>query len=123
MAKPLRGRSGKIQLNEQGRRDEFELSVLELGADGMAEVGSWTRLGGVNYTRTWGQKTKQIETSMSGRTFRVVVGLVRYIRIIGESCFLQAISYAKIYGGDSAFGIMILLFFVIFMLHTIAIRF
>ena len=65
-----------IRLSEFGRRDDFELDVLELGEDGLEVVGSWSRVGGVNYTRTWGQKTEQIATSMAGRTFRVVVGLV-----------------------------------------------
>ena len=72
----MMGRSGLIRLTEFGRRDEFELDVLELSAGGMEVVGSWSRAGRVNYTRTWGQKTEQIATSMSGRTFRVVVGLV-----------------------------------------------
>ncbi|XP_043218998.1 glutamate receptor ionotropic, kainate 2-like isoform X2 [Amphibalanus amphitrite] len=72
---PMMGRSGLIRLSEFGRRDDFELDVLELGAAGLEVVGSWSRAGGVNYTRTWGQKTEEIATSMSGRTFRVVVGL------------------------------------------------
>ena len=72
----MQGRSGTVRLSEFGRRDEFELDVLELGGEGLEVVGSWSRRGGVNYTRTWGQKTEEIATSMAGRTFRVVVGLV-----------------------------------------------
>ena len=73
----MTGRSGSIRLNKLGRRDDFELDVLELGAHGMEKVGSWSRRGGVNYTRTWGQKAEQIATSMANRTFRVVIGTVR----------------------------------------------
>ncbi|XP_037086487.1 glutamate receptor ionotropic, kainate 2-like isoform X2 [Pollicipes pollicipes] len=68
------GRSGLIRLSKDGLRHDFELDVLELGAAGMKTVGSWSLRGGVNYTRTWGQKEEEIATSMANRTFRVVVG-------------------------------------------------
>ncbi|KAG8225568.1 hypothetical protein J437_LFUL002085 [Ladona fulva] len=66
------GLTNYIQFDQDGRRKEFELDVIELDSrEGFSKTGFWSPRSGVNYTRTESQKLQIITESLQNKTFIV----------------------------------------------------
>lgn len=66
-----RGIAGDILFNDEGKRIEFQLEILELSKIGFKKIGSWDGVQGVTYTRTLGEAYDQIVESLQNKTFTV----------------------------------------------------
>jgi len=46
----MEGLSGSIKFDSEGYRKDFHLNVLEMGAEGLVDVGNWNTIDGANFT-------------------------------------------------------------------------
>ena len=87
----MRGLTGKIKFDQHGLRTGFELDIIELKRDGLVKVGTWTEVGGVNFTRNFTETYSEIVESLQNKTLIVTTIMVsRSLRgqIIGD--FIQS---------------------------------
>ena len=74
------GLTGAIEFDREGFRTEFSLDIVELLKDGLTKVGYWTLASGANYTRSYGEKIREIEHSLWNKTLKVIMALVSAAR-------------------------------------------
>ncbi|KAL1131963.1 hypothetical protein AAG570_011574 [Ranatra chinensis] len=67
----IEGMTGKVELDEKGRRSFFTIVITELSENGQRKIGSWDPLSGITYTRTKSQMDREIYQSISNKTFIV----------------------------------------------------
>lgn len=72
----MEGLTGFIKFDSQGLRTFFHLSVMELSADGLIEVGTWNPSDGANFTRAPIESVAYLEESLVNRTLIVSSKLV-----------------------------------------------
>ena len=56
----MEGLSGFIKFDSEGYRKDFHLNVLELGAQGLVDVGNWNPNDGANFTLVPFEPTDEI---------------------------------------------------------------
>jgi len=66
-----KGITGDILFNDEGKRIEFHLEILELSKIGFKTIGTWDPVHGVNYTRSLGEAYEQIVESLQNKAFVV----------------------------------------------------
>ena len=87
----MRGLTGKIKFDQHGLRTGFELDIIELKRDGLVKVGTWTEVGGVNFTRNFTETYSEIVESLQNKTLIVTTIMVSQSlrgQIIGD--FIQS---------------------------------
>ena len=72
----MRGLTGKIKFDQHGLRTGFELDIIELKRDGLVKVGTWTEIGGVNFTRNFTETYSEIVESLQNKTLIVTTIMV-----------------------------------------------
>lgn len=66
--------TGRIVFDNQGRRDNFYMEVLELDnlkKDRFTKIATWDAIGGINYTRTQTEVDSQVIQSLQNKTIVV----------------------------------------------------
>ncbi|XP_045623949.1 glutamate receptor ionotropic, kainate 2 isoform X4 [Procambarus clarkii] len=70
------GLTGPIKFDTAGFRSEFQLDILEMDQkETLKKVGTWTKYGGANYTRTWAELVDAMELNLQNRTLIVSTAL------------------------------------------------
>ncbi|XP_059485780.1 glutamate receptor ionotropic, kainate 2 isoform X1 [Neocloeon triangulifer] len=69
----MRGLTGVIKFDNQGFRSSFVLDIVELGREGLKQIGTWNSTQGVNFTRTFGETYTQIVESLHNKTLVVTL--------------------------------------------------
>lgn len=74
--------TGRIVFNDQGRRTDFYMEVLELGKEGLHKIATWDPVAGINYTRSQSEVNSQISQSLQNKTIIVAARLgMPYLRL------------------------------------------
>ncbi|KAL5010168.1 hypothetical protein ScPMuIL_012473 [Solemya velum] len=68
------GLSGRVQFTN-GERSEFVLDVLELTTKDLQKIGIWSPKTGINITKTYYERRKQVKESLANKTLSVVTVL------------------------------------------------
>ena len=75
------GLTGAIEFDPEGFRTDFSLDIVELLKDGLKKVGYWTLSTGANYTRSYGEKIREIEHSLWNKTLKVIMAVVSGVSV------------------------------------------
>lgn len=67
----LDGLTGKIKFDSFGRRSDFDLELVELTKDGLAQIGTWDTKNRINITKTPLQEMEQVSTNLANTTLVV----------------------------------------------------
>ncbi|XP_066979529.1 glutamate receptor ionotropic, kainate 2-like isoform X4 [Macrobrachium rosenbergii] len=82
----LDGLTGLIKFNTEGFRSDFQLDILEVDVkEGLKKVGTWTQVGGANYTRSWAEAVETVETNLHNKTLRVSIALTSPYAMLKEN--------------------------------------
>ena len=76
-----------IEFDPEGFRTDFRLDIVELLKDGLKKVGYWTLSTGANYTRSYGEKIREIEHSLWNKTLKVIMAVVSGVISRSDSIF------------------------------------
>lgn len=76
----IRGLTGDIRFDVQGKRTDFVVGIIELASAGILKVGTWNSTTGLNFSRLFVESSAQFDaSSLKNMTFRVLTSLVRII--------------------------------------------
>lgn len=75
--------TGRIIFDDDGRRTNFYVEVLELNPEGFTKIATWDPITGINYTRSQSEVYSQITQSLQNKT--VVVS----VRVGGPYLFIK----------------------------------
>uniref|UniRef100_A0A0A1XQS4 Glutamate receptor 1 n=2 Tax=Zeugodacus cucurbitae TaxID=28588 RepID=A0A0A1XQS4_ZEUCU len=69
----MKGLTNVIKFDHQGFRTDFVLDIIELGPLGIRKIGTWnsTLPEGINFTRTYSQKQREIEANLKNKTLTI----------------------------------------------------
>lgn len=67
--------TGRIVFDNQGRRDNFYMEILELNKDGFTKIATWDAIAGINYTRSQTEVDSQVIQSLQNKTIIVAARL------------------------------------------------
>ncbi|XP_068243537.1 glutamate receptor ionotropic, kainate 2-like isoform X3 [Palaemon carinicauda] len=82
----LDGLTGLIKFNTEGFRSDFQLDIVEVDVkEGLKKVGTWTQVGGANYTRSWAEAVETVETNLHNKTLRVSIALTPPYAMLKET--------------------------------------
>lgn len=74
--------TGRIIFDDDGRRTDFYMEVLELNQDGFKKIATWDPIAGINYTRSQSEVYSQITQSLQNKTVIVAARLgMPYLRL------------------------------------------
>lgn len=73
----IQGLSGEIQFDNEGRRSNIAVEVLELGSHGIFQIGLWNTSEGFTITREAPKIDNSDDGSIKNKTFVVLTALVR----------------------------------------------
>ncbi|KAF4521436.1 hypothetical protein B566_EDAN010593 [Ephemera danica] len=93
----MRGLTGVIKFDNQGFRSSFVLDIVELGREGLKQIGTWNSTQGVNFTRTFGEAYTQIVESLHNKTLVVTT-------ILSSPYVMRKDSSEKLSGNDQFEG-------------------
>lgn len=68
--------SGEIQFDNEGRRSNIAVEVLELGSAGVFQIGLWNTSEGLTVTREAPRIDNSDDGSIKNKTFIVMIALV-----------------------------------------------
>lgn len=77
----MEGLTGVIKFDNQGFRSDFTLDVIELGLDGLVQIGSWNTTEGYSIKRDYTVKKLEDEDddgNLLHKSFVVITCLVTY---------------------------------------------
>lgn len=75
--------TGRIIFDDEGRRTNFYVEVLELNQEGFTKIAIWDPITGINYTRSQSEVYSHITQSLQNKT--VVVS----VRVGGPYLFIK----------------------------------
>lgn len=83
----MKGLTNVIKFDHQGFRTDFVLDIIELGPMGIRKIGTWnsTLPDGINFTRTYSQKQREIEANLKNKTLTITTILVG-ITAVNTNC-------------------------------------
>ncbi|XP_076358817.1 glutamate receptor ionotropic, kainate 2-like [Tachypleus tridentatus] len=93
----FRGLTGLVQFDQNGRRLNITLDVLELREDGMKTIGTWNQRSGVHFNKTYKTVLQEVMRQLKNRTLRVV-------SIINPPYLLLKNAAGKLTGNDQFEG-------------------
>lgn len=67
--------TGRIIFNDDGRRTDFYMEVLEQSQEGFRKIATWDPASGINYTRSQSEVYSQITQSLQNKTVIVAARL------------------------------------------------
>lgn len=67
--------TGRIIFDDNGRRTNFYIEVLELNTEGFTKIATWDPITGINYTRSQSEVYSHITQSLQNKTVVVSVRL------------------------------------------------
>ena len=72
----MTGLTGHIEFDSLGFRTNFDLDIVELGLHGFKKVGTWNKVTGANYTRTFAEVHNQAVMGLRNKTLVVSFAFV-----------------------------------------------
>lgn len=76
----IRGLTGDIRFDVQGKRTDFVVGIIELASAGVLKVGTWNSSTGLNFSRIYVESSAEFDaSSLKNMTFRVLTSLVKII--------------------------------------------
>lgn len=73
----MQGLTGEIQFDNEGRRSNIAVEVIELGSHGPFQIGVWNTTEGFTVTREAPVIDNSDDGSIKNKTFIVLTALVR----------------------------------------------
>lgn len=82
----VHGLTGLIKFDAEGFRTDVEFEITELDQkEGMKKVGTWTKTGGANYTRSQSDRMEAVAMNLQNRTLTVVTAKAQPYTMLKET--------------------------------------